>query len=642
MWTLGTPFVQAEVERFNGLSRQQRQHGVLKALSDGARRLPSYRMRWGCRRRRYFEYRVAGVKACAKCFCHVNCITLGNLKTLQGRVSSNRLGHKLHYGNNRHPTTQWSARLAQARSFIESFIDNNCVPCPDATSKVTGQPEMILPLHFSPKIVFKTYTTACEGSGIGRTLFDKLKKGIFKGRVRLEKRKTAYCKKCATYVGRKRASRNTAEDDAAFATHRDFFKSARDMYNASVKEARRSAKEATQTGGVREVGMLSFDYAANFILPKVNIQVSEDFFKTMVGVNMFGVVDEATNRQKTFLFPEGKCPELDKAGSSSAQAVCSMVWHAILAMPKTRHLNLQADNCSAQNKNNFLLKMCMLLIEQGVVESIDLRFMAVGHTKFSPDRLFGSIKTAAKTKVISSFDELVSHVEENRFCEAVTTFDWLAFKSFLLDLIPGVIPGVKSFYRFEIRRGFKVTAYKGYPSTVSGAAESQSETPLRKTFGVKDECAASMRDGLARPRVIPPAGLSAERRRSLLEDVAPIYPGSFEDFVNQLVRECDDLCPPRDHSAFSAEVETEPTARHSLINSAAVVEETHRAAICDDETSTDAPPTSHAAVECQVSPQRKSAPSREPVWCGVCEKTLSCRRNYNAHIKSAAHKRKVL
>lgn len=644
VWTLGSDTVEAEIERFGALSKLQRQHGVLKALSDSVRRQPPRKKRRiGRRKRVCFTYRVAGVEACRSCFQRVNGISQRGLQTLQGRVSNDRLGFRLHYGNNRRPSKQFTTQLLGAQRFIDSFIEDNCVPCPDTAPGFDGMPVMILPLHFSPKVIFGAYKRACDGTPLGRTRFNKERKKIFRGRVRLETRKTAYCQTCSTYSDRKRAHVNTAEEDAEFSRHRDFFMSAREQYNSTVQEAKRSAMDALTSGGTRDMSHLSFDYAAPFILPKVNVQVSADYFQTMVGVSMFGVVDEGTNQQKTYLFPEGKCPELDRAGSASAQAVCSLLAHAILSMPKTRHLVLQADNCSSQNKNNYMLKFCMMLIEKGIVELIDLRFMAVGHTKFSPDRHFGSIKTAAKTKRIYSFDELVLHVEENRFCETVTTFDWQAFKPFLQNLIPGVFPGVKSFYRFEIRKGFEVTAFKGYPLPNGVVGEPHLLTPVIKKFNVNPNRAETIRGSW--PQILPPAGLSTDRRRALLHDVAPIYPGLFEEFVTDLVRQCDEFGSAANSSHQPVALPTESsnvavdnplplTSAESAIFSGG---DHHESSDVQQPHST----SNHTDVDRQSPPVQTPAPSCAAVWCSPCKKYLSSRRTYNVHVKTNAHQTKV-
>ena len=53
---------------------------------------------------------------------------------------------------------------------------------------------------------------------------------------------------------------------------------------------------------------------------------------------------------------------------------------------------LHGDNCVGQNKNNATIQYLMWRVMTGLQETIELSFMLVGHTKFSPDRLFGSLK----------------------------------------------------------------------------------------------------------------------------------------------------------------------------------------------------------------------------------------------------------
>lgn len=46
---------------------------------------------------------------------------------------------------------------------------------------------------------------------------------------------------------------------------------------------------------------------------------------------------------------------------------------------------LHADNCVAQNKNNATIQYLLWRVLTGKRESIELSFMLVGNTKFSPD-----------------------------------------------------------------------------------------------------------------------------------------------------------------------------------------------------------------------------------------------------------------
>ena len=57
-------------------------------------------------------------------------------------------------------------------------------------------------------------------------------------------------------------------------------------------------------------------------------------------------------------------------------------------------LYLHADNCVGQNKNNAMIQYLPWRVIKRQEESIELSFMLVGHTIFSPDCHFGTFKKA--------------------------------------------------------------------------------------------------------------------------------------------------------------------------------------------------------------------------------------------------------
>ncbi len=61
--------------------------------------------------------------------------------------------------------------------------------------------------------------------------------------------------------------------------------------------------------------------------------------------------------------------------------------------------NLLADNCTGQNKKNAFIQYLSWRTLTCRHNTLQLSFMLVGHTKFSPDRYFGLLK-----KNISAFD----------------------------------------------------------------------------------------------------------------------------------------------------------------------------------------------------------------------------------------------
>lgn len=51
------------------------------------------------------------------------------------------------------------------------------------------------------------------------------------------------------------------------------------------------------------------------------------------------------------------------------------------------------DNCRATNKNNYVFQFFHYLVHsEKIIDEVLICYLIVGHTKFSPDRWFGTIK----------------------------------------------------------------------------------------------------------------------------------------------------------------------------------------------------------------------------------------------------------
>ena len=67
-------------------------------------------------------------------------------------------------------------------------------------------------------------------------------------------------------------------------------------------------------------------------------------------------------------------------------------------------------NCSAQNKNRYVLCYLAWRVAIGLHQSITLNFLVVGHSKFAPDWYVGLLKRAFKRHAVSSLSEFESVV----------------------------------------------------------------------------------------------------------------------------------------------------------------------------------------------------------------------------------------
>ena len=110
-----------------------------------------------------------------------------------------------------------------------------------------------------------------------------------------------------------------------------------------------------------------------------------------------------------------------------ANAVISMLHHffSTHGLGETT-LHLHADNCSGQNKNQFVMQYLVWRVLAGLSREIELSFIVAGHTKFSPDWCFGLLKRAFRRSKVGCLDDIVRVVESSatvNYVQLVATQD---------------------------------------------------------------------------------------------------------------------------------------------------------------------------------------------------------------------------
>lgn len=69
-------------------------------------------------------------------------------------------------------------------------------------------------------------------------------------------------------------------------------------------------------------------------------------------------------------------------------------------------VDLHCDNCSGQNKNNFMLWYLAWRVGHKLHDKIEIHFLIAGHTKFSPDCGFGLIKQAYMKRRVNTLTDI--------------------------------------------------------------------------------------------------------------------------------------------------------------------------------------------------------------------------------------------
>jgi len=179
--------------------------------------------------------------------------------------------------------------------------------------------------------------------------------------------------------------------------HRNLATTARKTYNEH------RINTAKEDGKV----VISLDFAENLMVPHLSNIPSTFYFRTKRKIDIFGICNEEITEngsiQLNYVIDE---PFKIEKG---ANAVISMFDHYLANyVEKGKSLVIYADNCCAQNKNQYFIGyLCYLVKILKQYNEIELYFMVVGHTKFSPDSHFGNLKTRfSKAKCQSIVDLL--------------------------------------------------------------------------------------------------------------------------------------------------------------------------------------------------------------------------------------------
>ena len=144
---------------------------------------------------------------------------------------------------------------------------------------------------------------------------------------------------------------------------------------------------------------LSFDYAQQVHLFLFPMQPGPLYFLVPRKVGIFGVCMEGIPRQVNYLIDESHYG----LGEKDVHPHC--------------------DNCSGQNKNQYVLAYLMGRVLTGRHKSISLNFLITGHTKFAPDWCFGLLKQKLRKEPVSSLKEMEATVRHSTL-QDVTIRTW--------------------------------------------------------------------------------------------------------------------------------------------------------------------------------------------------------------------------
>lgn len=291
----------------------------------------------------------------------------------------------------------------------------------------------------------------------------------------------------------------------------------------------------------------SFDFAQQVHFPSDPLQPGQIYFKMPRKCQLFGIHAEGVSKQVNYLVGESvSC-------GKGANVVVSYLHHFLdKCSAGEYHLQLNADNCSGQNKNNIMLWYLTWRVATGLNATASIAFLPAGHTKFSPDWCFGLMTRLYRKTKVSCMQDIVGVVnnssqqgvnvpqlvEDDDGNVIVPTYAWKAFFSPVYKKVVGL----KKNHHFSIDRA-------------------SSGTVLIKEY-VESEC---MRQPILRgaipqgtPAQVMPAGLDRNRRVYLFKEIREFCTCDTRDIV----------CPePVDSDSDSPGSNDEPLAKQARSSS---------------------------------------------------------------------------
>ena len=522
----------------------------------------------GIRQRVTFQYAFKGMPICREMFLFLHRISRTRLYNLVKHLCTNDIVPRTHGNKGKMPKHSMKFHeITRVVDFIKCYADVHAIPLPGRLPKHQDYRVMKLPSDVSKAIVYRDYVTASETlreSGedvrvISYRQFRRLWQELVPF-VTTMNPSSDLCFVCQENIAAIMRSTNLPEDEKS-----EKLKTA-EKHLKIAKEERKAYKDKKETSKKNWDGLplqycehgnspcclpismlYSFDHAQLVHFPSNPLQPGPAYFKTARKCEIFGICCEGSRSQVNYLIDEGE------SIGKGANSIISYLHHYLEVYGVgEQHLQLQADNCVGQNKNNTMMQYLAWRCITGKNISCSIHFMLVGHTRFSPDQYFGMIKRKYRKTRISSISQLSKVVSEstdtgvNRVQLAfdsdsgqrVPCYDW---KSFLSARFKN-IPSITKYHHF------KFSSSKPGDIELNEFVHSSTE----QVNIMKTDMSIDLQE---MPQVIPPPGIPPERQKYLYEQIRMFCELEYADITcpqPELNNDADQLaagveesdCPP--------------------------------------------------------------------------------------------------
>ena len=464
------------------------------------------------------------------------------ISTAEGTLSDLGICPRIHGNTKRLPENTLSqATVEGVCTFLTNYVEENAISLPGRIPGFKSDDIKVLSSSESKIGVWRVYEAACVASDVRAVSYRKFLQlwDQFHPNVVISKPATDLCFTCQQNTNKLQRAANLSDREKsecvkAHQDHLNCAQSEREYYRNSCINSENALgpidtetvldRESREACSLNVTVHYSFDYAQQVHIPSNPMQPGPIYFKTPRKCGIFGVMCEGLPRQVNFLIDEAT-----SAGKGANATIIYVHYYFEHHGLGETDAQLNADNCSGQNKNNYFLWYFAWRTLMKLHHSITYSFLIAGHTKFAPDRSFGLIKKAFKVTYVSSLYEFARLVETSSTSGLnkaqlvgthdgrviVPVYDWSSF----LGQYFKKLPNIKKFhhFRFSNENPGKVF-YKEFVSS-----------PEQSFMLLKNN--AILPPPSILPDIVNPDGLTEERRNYLFREIRQFCKPGTEDIV---------------------------------------------------------------------------------------------------------------
>ncbi len=499
--------------------------------------------------RKKFDYRISIDRpVCQFVFLFYYGESLKRLERLKSYITREIIEMPIHGNYGRTPKNAHDPTDREnVKTFILNFASIHGLPDPGRdVRKGKGKLRILLPSIMSYRWIHQQYTKNIKASNssashvIGYRTFLKIWHEEFPY-IKFNDPRSDLCITCEDFkkqLNRATMTLDEQRDKKRIKIHKEALKhlmlvrKERFYYKANIKTARKYCKKPPKVKSSKPcsrniMSHYSWDFAQQLHYPFEEQQVGPIFFKTPRKAQLFGVCCEGIPRQYNYLIDEEHFLE------KNANTVISILDHFFSNYGLgEKWVHLTADNCVGQNKNNAILQYLMYRILTGLHDKIELSFLIVGHTKFSPDGYFGLIKRHYRRSHVYTYDQLANLVESSsknghNVCVRASRTSPIIYRDWTtwLSQYFTALKGISNYHHFRMeKKKPSVLIVKEYQDS----QESEIEITKKKFPFSKDNPPRRL------PKRLLPAGLSLKRQWYLYDQIRRFIPDE---------KDKDETCP---------------------------------------------------------------------------------------------------